>query len=905
MRDILTALAGAVILILVAALAVPPFVAWEGQRALIDRTIARSLGLPARSEGRIAVRLLPSPRLRLDRLRLGDDPGRPALDLQFVKAEIALSPLLTGEVRFTETRIGRAEVKLPIDDGDAILVPADLSAGVSGRDLAIDDLRVQQLLLTTIASATGRTDQLRADDVRLAAPRLAGPWRMEGTAGGIPFRVATSVPDADGLGLKVSGGGDTHPRFEADARIVLTPTGAPFKDGLRPVIPEAEGSARLVVGPPAQVAGPYLPFSLSGKFKARGPVADIADVAAEVDPGGQALRLAGTGRLDLRAWQAGLTLGARRIDLDGFLLSAQGQALVARGTPRLGLALPVTVDLDLAVESVALGLDEWRDLSASAAFDRTGGIVLRRFAALAPGAAKLTASGEIGTDGPPRFTGQIALDAPASDGLGRYLRKFGLDGPAVAVMDGRPIQASADVSAAEPTLSLRNLRLGFGAARITGNARYTRGDDASRGRFDAQVAAQGIDIATLPTLGGALSGLRGHDLGLTLQARDVRYGPAGASSGNGTIAASIQSDGAALVVDSLQVTDLAGANARLSGRIDPDGAGRIAGRVSAPVAAPLLALLDRVWIAEARLLPAFVRAGALDLDVRLEREAGAADTLRTTAKGGAAGGTLELALLTRGGRIETLDLAIATAQAGQWFERGDIVALRQPADLRITGLRLPVADGGGARDLGFKLEGAVAGLRLATLKPIVLGPDQTPPRAGEVKAETADLAPFLSLAAGPVPGPLPASLTIGLSNAGADAQAEIAGNVAGAIVAAKLGRAPGGEISGSAALGRLSLPWIAASLVMPADPRASASGPAAGSWSSARFGPGPAPRPTVDLDLRVDALDLGRGFVANRTAFGLRLDDGALTLRDFSGDLAEGRLAGSLTLTRQGGAASI
>ncbi|WP_164173731.1 hypothetical protein, partial [Stenotrophomonas maltophilia] len=84
-------------------------------------------------------------------------------------------------------------------------------------------------------------------------------------------------------------------------------------------------------------------------------------------------------------------------------------------------------------------------------------------------------------------------------------------------------------------------------------------------------------------------------LGLTIEARDVRYGPAGLRSGAGTVTARIQTDGAALSVDSLDVSGVAGAQASLSGRIEPDGAGRISGRLTAPAAAPLAALLDRVW----------------------------------------------------------------------------------------------------------------------------------------------------------------------------------------------------------------------------------------------------------------------------------------------------------------------
>ncbi|WP_238298274.1 AsmA family protein, partial [Methylobacterium soli] len=668
MRDILTALAGAVILILVAALAVPPVIDWQGLRASVDRAIGRSLNLQARSEGRIEVRLLPSPRLRLDRLHLGAEPGKPALDARFVKAEIALTPLLKGEIRFTETRIGRAEVKLPVTEGDAILLPPDLDAALRGRDLAIEDLRIQQFLLTTLVPATGRTDQVGAENLRVQTPSLAGPWRVEGASGGVPFRLASGEPAPDGsVTVKVSGGGDTQPRFEADARITLVPldpAAEPRPGQPRAVVPESEGSARLVVGPPTQAAGAYLPFSLGGKFKARGPLARFEGVNAEIDPGGQAMRLAGSGQIDLRNWRAGLSLEARRVDLDAFLISTAGQALIARGMPRGVTGIPMMLDLDLTVESLALGLEDWQTLKLAGTLDRTGGFLLRRFQALAPGAAALAGSGEIDTEPGPRFTGQVSLKAPASDGIGRYLRKLGFEGPLVSLLDGRPVEASSDLSAAAPDFSLRNLRLRLGEASVTGNARYATGTAAARGRFDAQIAARGIDIAALPSFSNALASLHGRDIGLTIKARDVRYGPSGANSGNGTIAASIQSDGSSLVVDSLDVTDLAGANAKLSGRIDPDGAGRITGRVSAPVAAPLLALLDKVWVAEARLIPGFLRAGALDLGISVERGAGEAEALRSTATGTAAGGSLDVSLLSRAGHVDSLDLTIATPRAG-------------------------------------------------------------------------------------------------------------------------------------------------------------------------------------------------------------------------------------------------
>ena len=901
MRDLLTALAGAVILILVAALAVPPVIDWPAHRAFVDATVSRSLGVAVRSEGRIDVRLLPSPRLRLDRLHLGDAPDKPALDLRFVKAELGLTPLLSGAVRFTETRIGRVEIKLPVTEGDALAVPAGFREALRGRDLAIEDLHVQQLLLTTVVPATGRTDQLYAEAVQVQAPALVGPWRIAGSSGGLPFTLVSGEAGADGaIGLKLSGGGDAHPRFEAEARVAFVPAD-PRGAESGPLVAEAEGSARLVVGPPAQVAGTALPLSLVGKFKARGALVRFEGVEAEIDPGGQALRLSGTGQIDLRRWRAGLTLAARRLDLDAFLLSPGGQAFLARGLPGLGgrsgqatpkaiskatAGLPVMLDLDLSVDTATLGFAAWSDLKVAGTVERAGGLLLRRFSAVAPGAATLTASGEFDTDPGPRFTGPVALSAPASDGLGRYLRRLGLDGSPIALLDGRPVEVSAEVSAAGGSYSLRNLRLALAEAQVTGNARYVAADAATRGRFDAQIRARGLDVAGLPPLGDALAGLRNHDLGLTIEARDLRYGATG--TGTGTLSASIQSDGAMLVVDSLDVTNLAGANAKLSGRIGADGTGRVAGRLSAPVAAPLVALVERVWTAEGRLIPAFLRAGALDLAVTLERDAGDADALRLAAEGKAAGGSLDLSLVSRGGAVEGATVHLATPRAGTWFGRADLADLQRPADLTLVAAR--AAEGG----LSLQASGTIAGASLSTEAPLRLPADGGPPAAGALRLRTADLGPFLTLAgaAALAPGPWPADLSAALTRQGDDGRAALAGRIAGAALDGTLVRAPDGALSGTARLDRLSLPQLAAALVMPPG-------------GAGRFGAPPAPGPAVALDLRVDRLELGRGLVATGAAAALGLEDGTLTLRDLSGKLAEGRIAGSASLSRRGGLAAI
>ena len=263
----------------------------------------------------------------------------------------------------------------------------------------------------------------------------------------------------------------------------------------RPRAPPASWSARR-----PRPRAPTCRSPSAATFKARGTQVRFEGVELAIDPGGRALRLGGTGRLDLRQWRAGLTLEARRLDLDAFLASPEGQNLIARGLPRSAGGLPAMLDLDLAVGSAVLGGEDWSNLALTGTLERAGGLLLRRFSVVGPADSTVSASGQVET-APLRLTGPVALAAPDSEALGRYLRRLGLEGPLAALLDGRRVEAAADLSAAAAGLSLRNLRVALGTARITGNARYMAAEGQERGRFDAQIRASGLDIAGLPPVG--------------------------------------------------------------------------------------------------------------------------------------------------------------------------------------------------------------------------------------------------------------------------------------------------------------------------------------------------------------------------------------------------------------------
>jgi uncharacterized protein involved in outer membrane biogenesis len=891
LRDILTVIAGVLILVLAAALVVPPLVTWEAHRETLDRALSEAAGTEARTEGRVEVRLLPSPRVRIDRLRLGSGrPDAPSLFATFVKAEVALTPLLRGEARFTETRIGRAEIRVPTAPDGAWRLPPDFAGEALRRSFAFEDLRVGQLLVTTVAPATGRTDQFFAEGVRIEGQTLAGPWRVEGLTAGVPFRLATGelAPDRT-VPVKLSGGGDVHPRFEVDARVALGDDGG---------TPGVSGTARLLFGPPGQVAaaGIPIPVTIQTGFKTAAGTLELDNVSLEAGEGGSTLRLTGSGAMRLPEPALSLKLEGRRLDVDAFLLSPAGQEFKARmarwGPPPVDLP----IDLDLTLASIGLAQEELSGLVLQAGL-RKGKAEVRRLAFTAPGQTKVSAEGEVGLTIEGGGSGRVSVTSDGTDRLLRYLARLDVALPFANAIEGQPLEASADVSVAPPVAAFRNLRLKVGDAMLTGSARYSAPEGNARGKLDAQVAVQGLDLDRFPELGAVLANIRALDLGLIVDARGVRHG---GRAGIGRISARIRSDGPALEVEALDVVDLAGANARLAGRIEPDGAGTIAGKVTARRAAPLVDLLGRVWVGGvSRLIPVFLREGDLDLDVTAERASdprAAAQRLRTTAKGRAAGGLFEADAVTAEGVTESLRVRLATQNTGVWVDKPTVAALRRPSDLELKGVRVP------SGLFNVTVEGEVGGVKVHTTRPFALGSGDDVVDSGEATLTAADVTPFLVLlgdGAGVDP-PVPVQLKVGLGRERDASQLDVTGRIADGAVQARLAVRSRADVTGTVTLDRLSLPWLAASFALnPArEPRA------VSLWSTARFGESGRLIQGAQVAIQAKRVELGRGHRAENGSLAFAITPDGAAIRDFAADYALGRLTGALAVTRQGALAS-
>ncbi|HYF53097.1 MAG TPA: hypothetical protein VEA41_02435, partial [Salinarimonas sp.] len=746
MRDILTVLAVLLILALTAAVAAPPFVAWEAHRAALDRGIARAAGMEARTEGAVAIRLLPTPRIRLERLHLGPEEG-PSLDLADLASEIALGALLRGEVRFLNGEAERAELRLRLSPDGRIALPPVPAEALAGQ-VAFEDMAIGQLVLTGIDPATGRTEQVRAEAVRVSGASLAGPWRATGRVGGIPLRLASGLPGRDGaVPVRISGGGGAAPRLDLDLRLAFDHSAA----GVAPLV---SGTGRLVAGPPGSDAdGVPVPLQAAAEIRSQGRSIALDNLTVEIGEATRGVRLTGSGVVDAGAPAIRLALEGRRLDLDA-LLGAPGAAeLRARlvGDPPRP---PWPVTVDLALGSVAYAGEEVSDLRLAGRLGPEGPR-LERLALAAPGQSTISIAGDGGTGA---FSGEARIASREPDRLGAFLTRIGASSPLIALLSGPAFEARAAIVSSPPLVTLRDLRLETGGATVTGALRYTGRDGGAPARLDAQIAGQGLDLAALPGL-DRIAGLAGAvDLGLTLEARDIRVGGAG----SGRVVARVVSEGADLRIEELQVEDLAGVEARVSGRLMPDGSGRIEGRVRARRAAPLLDLLAGLAPdAPLALAPAFVREGSLDLALTADGGAGSRDG-RVALRGTLADGPFEGELRRAGGATESLSASLRTADSARWLGQAHPLVAGKPSSLALRAVRA------GPERLSVTAQGELAGLRAATVRAFAYHLPDGVLEGGEATLATSDLRPaLLLLRLAPGAAPVPADLRLSLSRAGA------------------------------------------------------------------------------------------------------------------------------------------
>ena len=235
MQTTLLGLAIAIILALVSALVAPLVVDWNHYRSAFEEEASRLTGLDVRVKGAIDARILPSPRIELRDVEVGQAGRQPQVRAAAVELEVGLGSLLRGEVEATELHVVAPQINVALDRAGAVDWPA-LSPSFRPDALTVSRLNVEDGRVTLADAVSGARVTLQklwfSGDIR----SFIGPFHGEGAfvVGDelYGYRISGSRFDEDG-GLKVRLGVDpsNHPlTTEIDGTLTFD-RGVPQFDG--------------------------------------------------------------------------------------------------------------------------------------------------------------------------------------------------------------------------------------------------------------------------------------------------------------------------------------------------------------------------------------------------------------------------------------------------------------------------------------------------------------------------------------------------------------------------------------------------------------------------------------------------------------------------------------------------
>lgn len=203
-----------VVLVIAAVVLVPRLIDVERYRPRIEKMASERVGRPV-TLGEIRMRILPSPRVRIDDLRVAGGPrdgGEPLAEVAIAEVGVALLPLVSGELRLQGVRLYEPKIRLTREeDGrwsvEDLLERAETSRGEEdGRRVELDEIQVRNGELLLLDASRGPRAKPSALQVRELDADLRDLTR------GPPFGLAFEGKLDTGGRIKWKG--KVHPREE-------------------------------------------------------------------------------------------------------------------------------------------------------------------------------------------------------------------------------------------------------------------------------------------------------------------------------------------------------------------------------------------------------------------------------------------------------------------------------------------------------------------------------------------------------------------------------------------------------------------------------------------------------------------------------------------------------------------
>lgn len=530
MNSLLLWIGGLLVAVLGLLFAVPYVVDWNAYRGVFEEEATRILGRDVRVGGTVNLRLLPSPYVRFEKVRISDSGA--ALGEPFFRAEaftlwLSPAPLLRGAIEANEVELDRPVLRLAVDAGgngnwqQIRITPGSLPFVPS--EVVLQQVRIREGIVSLRTPSTPEPLTLSGIDGELAATSLDGPYRFRGnvTWGTVlrELRIATSQREPNG-----------QLRYKASVRALDTGNTYSFDGSL------SELSARGRHTGVLTARLPLASFAAESQGRPRASRSgDIVDLKANVEGDIDSMRLsdvqlafeqAGRPQLlsgDLSAnWRNGLRmetrLASRWLDLDQLAgTEAAGPAarpapadIVRRLMAQIGSLLPADGTSLLAVDVDQLNLGGEALGGVRLALARTGGLTsIGELRASLPGNARgelrgrfVPAAQMAGPAAPTALDGEIVLHGSS---YRRFLAWAGLLAP---LDPAETAQAQSD-SAFSVASRMRLLpeRLTLTDASVELGSRQVAGslDWRWSGERQLDVSLEGPALDVSPLLPGILS----------------------------------------------------------------------------------------------------------------------------------------------------------------------------------------------------------------------------------------------------------------------------------------------------------------------------------------------------------------------------------------------------------------
>ncbi|MGN6572450.1 MAG: AsmA family protein [Pseudolabrys sp.] len=896
MQTTLLGIAIALILALVAALVGPLLIDWSHYRPVIEAEASRIVGTGVHVGGAIDGRLLPSPRLTLHDVTVGE--GGEAVRAGELTIQFALTPLMRGEWQAEEMRLSQPELTLGVDAAGHVQAPK-IAFSFEPDALTVERLQIEGGKVVLKDAANHQAISLDNVFFNGRARSLLGPFNGSGslTIAGDHYSVDLSAGRYNDNGVKLHLGiqPTNHP-FSIDSDGTLS-----FDDGK----PKFDGS--LALGPPPGMARDAKPWSVRGKLTAGSRAALLQNLQFVYGKESEALKLAGSVRLDLgRQPSLSAELNTARLDLDRMLTTADGtpqapsEALRALAQWSGGAAFrsAVPIQIGLSVNEVVLGGATIQNVGGD--FNSVdGGWNLQKLEFRAPGYSQVALSGRLTVkDDGVSFTGPAVIDATDPKRLFTWWQGTQTQGGG----DLKPIKLRGDVTFGTDRIAVEKLQAAFDGKRVTGALTYAYANGPAPSKLDASLNADDLDLDTAIALGKAMAAGSHVDGAqeISLKADLKRATYSGFSARDARAALTYGRDG--LKIESLSIADFGGAKFSAQGRVRFDKAGQqgsLTADLAAPDMKPVLALLARVAPQTAdALTPAAAAMSPANLRGTFTLADGAPPSEGKLTLSGALGKA-----------HLTLEAAGDVGLDARTFGKARIDGRLDAQDGRLIASLLHLdgvfAVGTGPGSLRVALSGATQSAMQVDAKVAAAGLEaQAKGSLSLADKRSADLEVTIARAdAAPLRGNAGALPLTYASRAVLSGQDLTLSNIRAAIGASrltgKLTLQPGKvtHVAGDLEADTIDAPAALAAAI--ALPEARARAPQGGwTWSSEPFGEGIIGLLDGSVALRAHRLDLTPRLVAREAHATVRFAPARIAADDVSGTLAGGQLKGKVAFAR-------